>query len=204
MRITEIYRSIQGEGLLTGTPSVFVRTTGCNLRCWYCDTPHTSWRPEGRDSPVERIVAKVRRFEAEHVVLTGGEPMLFAELVPLCEQLSEHGHHVTIETSGTLYLPLNCDLMSISPTLSNSTPSVEKAPKWRARHDRAPPDVEEVEQYLSEFPEVDRQQVLLMPQGTDPDQLESTGRWLEPYCDKHHLRFCPRKHIEWFGSARGT
>jgi 7-carboxy-7-deazaguanine synthase len=228
LRIAEIYKSIQGEGLLTGTPSVLVRTSGCNLRCWYCDTPHTSWRPEGRDLPVERIVARVGRLKTEHVVLTGGEPMLFAELVPLCEQLSEQGHHVTVETAGTLYLPLKCDLMSISPKLSNSTPSVEKAPKWRVRHDRArhrpdvirrlmreyryqlkfvidtPPDVEEVEQYLSEFPEVDHSQVLLMPQGTAPQQLERTGRWLKPYCDQHHLRFCPRKHIEWFGSARGT
>jgi 7-carboxy-7-deazaguanine synthase len=214
--------------LLTGTPSVFVRASGCNLRCWYCDTPHTSWRPEGRDLPVERIVARVGRYRTEHVVLTGGEPMLFAELVPLCEQLSEQGHHVTVETAGTLYLPLECDLMSISPKLSNSTPSVKKAPKWRVRHDRArhrpdvirqlireyryqlkfvidtPPDVDEVERYLSEFPEVDRSQVLLMPQGIDSDRLARIGQWLKPYCDQHHLRFCPRKHIEWFGSARGT
>jgi 7-carboxy-7-deazaguanine synthase len=228
VRIAEIYRSIQGEGLLTGTPSVFIRASGCNLRCWFCDTPHASWKPEGHDLSVDRIVARVARFRTEHVVLTGGEPMLFAELIPLCERLTRRGHHLTVETAGTLYLPLVCDLMSISPKLSNATPSAKTAPKWRARHDRtrqqpevvrrlireyryqlkfvidAPADVEEVEQYLADLPGVDRSNVLLMPQGTEPGRLAEIGRWLEPYCRQHNLRFCPRKHIEWFGLVRGT
>src|SRR5262252_3596582 len=109
MRIAEIYRSVQGEGLLTGTPSVFVRASGCNLRCWFCDTPYTSWQPEGDDWSVEAIVEEVQRLESEgrlptivgwdkdaehppahernlhHVVITGGEPMLFAELIPLSQ-----------------------------------------------------------------------------------------------------------------------
>ena len=59
MRIAEIYQSVQGEGLLTGTPSVFVRASGCNLRCWYCDTPFTSWQPDGDDLAVEEIVRRV-------------------------------------------------------------------------------------------------------------------------------------------------
>src|SRR3954451_1145057 len=56
MLIAEIYSSLQGEGLLTGTPSVFVRASGCNLRCWFCDTPYTSWQPQGEDWSVEGIV----------------------------------------------------------------------------------------------------------------------------------------------------
>ena len=78
MKIAEIYRSVQGEGLLTGVPSVFVRTSGCNLRCWFCDTPYTSWRPEGRDMSIDEIVAQVEEWDTRHVVVTGGEPMLFA------------------------------------------------------------------------------------------------------------------------------
>ena len=95
MRIAEIYRSVQGEGLLTGVPSVFVRTSGCNLRCWFCDTPYTSWRPEGRDMSVDEIVAQVEEWDTQHVVVTGGEPMLFAELIPLCERLQRDrpAHH---------------------------------------------------------------------------------------------------------------
>ena len=113
MRVAEIYESIQGEGVLTGTRSVFVRASGCNLRCVYCDTPYASWNPEGDDFSVDEIVEEIGRFNLGHAVLTGGEPMLFAELVPLCERLRKQGMHITIETAGTLYLPLACDLMSI-------------------------------------------------------------------------------------------
>src|SRR2546430_9778479 len=104
MLISEIYCSLQGEGLLTSTPSVFVRTSGCNLRCWFCDTPFTSWAPEGDDLSIDEIVDQVSRHNCEHVVLTGGEPMLHAELVPLTQRLRELGKHITIETAGTLDL----------------------------------------------------------------------------------------------------
>jgi len=228
MRIAEIYKSIQGEGFLTGTESVFVRASGCNLRCWFCDTPYTSWNPEGVDLSVEEIVNEVESLDCRHVVITGGEPMLFSELIPLCEHLHEDGKHITIETAGTLYLPLQCDLMSISPKLSNSGPSADDYPKWHLRHEhtRLQPDVihrlikehdyqlkfivdkrddcNEIEQYLQQFPEVTNDQVLLMPQGVDIKTLDATGNWLEPYCSERGLHFCPRKQIEWFGLARGT
>src|SRR5436305_470785 len=141
MRIAEIYQSLQGEGLLTGTPSVFVRASGCNLRCWFCDTPYTSWQPEGEDWSVEAVFEEVERLAAvgwdkdvkhppahlvqnggpaavctaqptwnRHVVITGGEPMLFAEMIPLCQRLKAAGFHITVETAGTLYLPVQCDL----------------------------------------------------------------------------------------------
>ena len=228
MRIAEIYRSIQGEGLLTGTESVFVRASGCNLRCWYCDTPFTSWSPEGEDLSVDEVTSRVLDLNSQHVVLTGGEPMLFAELIPLSAALQAAGRHITIETAGTLYLPVVCDLMSISPKLANSTPTEEVAGKWKARHERVRhtpevmhrllreypyqlkfvidslEDIEDVERYLIEFPEVDRSLVMLMPQGTDQASLASRGEWLEPYCHQHGFQFSPRKHIEWFGFARGT
>lgn len=235
MRIAEIYPSLQGEGLLTGTPSVFVRTSGCNLRCWFCDTPYTSWQPEGEDWSVEEVVAEVERAKSgrsascpTHAVITGGEPMLFAELIPLCERLAECGWHITIETAGTLYLPVKCDLMSISPKLAGSKPSAERAGKWTARHERtrrqpdvirrltseydyqlkfvvdAPADLDDMQTWLGEFPEVRRDRVLLMPQGTDAAHLAAIGAWLEPYCREHGFIFCPRKHIEWYGATRGT
>jgi 7-carboxy-7-deazaguanine synthase len=229
MKIAEIYRSIQGEGLLTGVPSVFVRTSGCNLRCWFCDTPYTSWEPEGSDLSVDEIVAQVEEWNCRHVVVTGGEPMLFAELIPLCDRLRKIGRHVTIETAGTLYLPVACDLMSISPKLASSTPTVERHAHWSRRHERdrhrprvirrllaeypdhqlkfvvdSPVDLDEVERYLDEFPPVGLDRVLLMPQGTDSPQLAARAAWLRPYCQSHGLVFCPRKQIEWFGPVRGT
>ena len=228
MRIAEIYKSIQGEGFLTGTESVFVRASGCNLRCWFCDTPFTSWSPEGEDFEVEEILRRVGEFACSHVVVTGGEPMLFAELIPLCAGLRADRYHITIETAGTLNLPLECDLMSISPKLSNSTPSRELDSIWHDRHERArhvpqvirrliaqhsyqikfvvdqPEDCEEVEQYLDELTEIERDRVLLMPQGTDVECLRQTGSWLEAYCNEHGYHFCPRRHIEMFGFVRGA
>jgi 7-carboxy-7-deazaguanine synthase len=228
MRIAEIYRSVQGEGLLTGVPSVFVRASGCNLRCWFCDTPYTSWRPEGHDMPVDEIVAQVEEWDTHHVVVTGGEPMLFAEVIPLCTRLRAIGRHITIETAGTLYLPAPCDLMSISPKFAGSAPAASRHPRWHRRHERerhrpevirrlmaeyeyqlkfvvdTPADLDDVSRYLAEFPEIDRERVLLMPQGTDQDALIARAEWLRPYCESEGLVFCPRKQIEWFGAVRGT
>ena len=228
MRIAELYPSIQGEGLLTGTKSVFVRTSGCNLRCGYCDTPYASWNPEGEELSVDEIVDRVVKLELSHVVLTGGEPMMFAELIPLAAELRRFGRHVTIETAGTLYLPLECDLMSVSPKLSNSIPPRDADPHWTVCHDQSRhspetirrlvaeheyqvkfvvdkiQDCAEVEMHLAEFPEIDRARVMLMPQGVDPADLAEKGRWLEPYCAEHGLQYCPRRQIEWFGLRRGT
>lgn len=228
MKIAEIFRSRQGEGLLTGTESVFVRTSGCNLRCWFCDTPYTSWSPEGVDLSVEEILSRVGEHDTPHVVITGGEPMLYAELVPLADALARAGRHITIETAGTLDLPVACDLMSISPKLSNSTPSAAEHPRWSRRHENtrhAPRvirrlvrdyayqikfvvdmlgDLDEIERYLAGFPQIDRGRVLLMPQGIDAEELATRGAWLEEYCHQSGLRYCPRKQIEWYGLARGT
>jgi 7-carboxy-7-deazaguanine synthase len=250
MRIAEIFRSLQGEGFLTGTPSVFVRASGCNLRCWFCDTPYTSWEPEGEDLSREEILRQVDGLRGQeagfrgqnqtpdtrppddsdcrHVVLTGGEPMLFAELVPLAAALRERRLHITIETAGTLHLPIECDLMSISPKLASSTPTAEQDARWHERHEqsRHVPDVirrlvreypyqikfvvdsrrdcDGVETWLAEFPEIDRSRVMLMPQGTDIETLNRHAEWLEPYCRQRGFHFCPRKHIEWYGCVRGT
>lgn len=214
--------------MLTGTRSVFVRTSGCNLRCQFCDTPYTSWEPEGDDLSIADILRHVAAADCQHVVLTGGEPMLFAELIPLTESLRQQGHHLTIETAGTLYLPVECDLMSISPKLSNSTPSADRDPRWHRRHEASrhspavvrrligefnyqlkfvvdsPADCDEVENYLQEFPEVDRGKVQLMPQGIDAVELAERAQWLEPECQKRGVTFCPRRHIDWFGHRRGT
>ncbi len=228
MRIAEIYKSTQGEGLLTGTPSVFVRTSGCNLRCWYCDTPFASWRPEGIDLGVDEVLAQVDEWDCPHVVLTGGEPMLFAELIPLCKALRSGGRHVTIETAGTLYLPIECDLMSISPKFASSAPDRQTNHRWHHRHNetRFRPevvarlidqhvyqlkfvidireDLAELDAFLASLAGVDAGRVLLMPQGVEHQELEHTARWLRPYCQQHGYVFCPRKQIEWFGALRGT
>src|ERR1043165_9491318 len=140
--IAETFLSIQGEGKLTGVPSFFIRVSGCNLRCGWCDTPYASWAPEGKTKPVGELVDQVKSSGVRFVVLTGGEPMMFEPIVGLNKELRRAGHHVTIETAGTIYRSLQCDLMSISPKLANSTPGTHARPDprgpsgaWRERHE---------------------------------------------------------------------
>jgi 7-carboxy-7-deazaguanine synthase len=228
MRVAEIYKSIQGEGLLTGMPSVFIRASGCNLRCWFCDTPYASWRPEGEDYAVDEIIAEVEEWDVKHVVITGGEPMLFAEMIPLCRELKRRGRHITIETAGTLYLPAACDLMSISPKLSSSGPDPERQAHWARRHERQRlqrevlmrlmaeydyqlkfvidrvDDVAEVEEILATLPAVAAESVLLMPQGRTMEEMASRSLWLAELCHERGWALCPRRQLEWFGPVRGT
>ncbi len=246
MRIAEIFRSLQGEGRLTGVESVFVRVGGCNLRCRYCDTPYASWSPEGEELSADEVFDRVERLQnaprpdflrdisqpshlvPQHAVLTGGEPMLFSDVVPLAARLRGAGWHVTIETAGTLYQPVACDLMSVSPKLSNSTPAFDSASMQAARlHERGrstpeiirrlateyecqwkfvvdcPADCREVLDFLADHPEIDRADAMLMPQGNDAAELAEKAAWLAPYCEAHGLAFCPRRQVEWFGPGRG-
>src|SRR5213080_900900 len=101
MRVAELFHSIQGEGKLTGVPSVFIRASGCNLRCVWCDTPYASWNPEGEDVPFDQIVQRVNEFRCHHIVLTGGEPVIMPDVVELCAALKQSKHHITIETAAT-------------------------------------------------------------------------------------------------------
>jgi len=229
MRIAEIFHSIQGEGLLAGVPSIFIRTSGCNLRCHWCDTPYASWKPEGPEMSVEEILKKLTEWNCDHVVLTGGEPMIAPDLPELATVLKKQKKHITIETAGTI-LPngIPCDLASISPKLSNSTPSPERDPAWAKKHEanRLQPDVisewiskydfqlkfvvssendlAEIKDLLSRLPPVPLHQILLMPEGIDVKALSTRSPWLIEICKREGFRFCPRLHIELFGNTRGT
>ena len=229
MRIAEIFHSIQGEGLLTGVPSVFIRTSGCNLRCDWCDTPYASWKPEGEEIPISAILKKISEWNCNHIVLTGGEPMIAPDLPELAEALKRQGKHITIETAGTI--PPNgipCDLASISPKLSNSTPPASRDPAWAQKHEatRLQPevisewirnypfqlkfvvssdnDLIEIKSLLLNLPPVPFHQVLLMPEGIDVKTLATRSPWLVDICKREGFRFCPRLHIELFGNTRGT
>ncbi|TVP97812.1 MAG: radical SAM protein [Planctomycetaceae bacterium] len=122
LRIAETFVSRQGEGRLTGTNSFFIRTSGCNLRCWFCDTPYASWNPEGHKRTIDQLIRDAIDSGCRHVVLTGGEPLLPALVVELVNRLRQQTLHVTIETAGTVTRELTADLMSISPKLAGSGP----------------------------------------------------------------------------------
>ena len=228
MRIVELFASKQGEGIWTGEESAFVRFGGCHLHCRFCDTPYASWNlEEGEELSAETILERVRLLNRKHVVLTGGEPMLFSELVPLTEQLEPLGYTITIETSGTLDLPVRCHLMSISPKLSNSVP-VDANENIRRRHESnrfqpeitqklinlypyqlkfvmdTPEDIDEMEQFLEQFENIMPDRVLLMPQAVTANEMRERETWIRACCEKKGYRYCPRMQIVWYGNKRGT
>ena len=243
MRISEIFASFQGEGFLTGTPSIFVRVSGCPLRCTFCDTAYAQNASAGAEFSVEETVKKVRTlaeapkfpdfgtpnskyfrtdFPAPtdricHVVLTGGEPMACADSVPLTAALRELGFHITVETCGTRVLDVTCDLMSISPKMSNSgnpaplrdvsrtLPELVRKYEYQIKFvvDTAS-DLEEIEEFLCEFSIVRRNRVILMPQGQTPEEVSAREEWLRKYAYSHDLQVLTRAHLYWYGNRRGT
>jgi 7-carboxy-7-deazaguanine synthase len=229
VKLSELFYSIQGEGKLTGVPSVFIRASGCNLRCVWCDTPYASWNPEGDDVPVAEIVRRVAEFGARHVVLTGGEPMIMPDVTELCEALHQRKHHITIETAATIFHPLKLDLASLSPKLSNSTPHEREGGKFAIMHEKqrlnipviqqfidASPDfqlkfvvagdkdLDEIQEILEQLKNYKPSDVLLMPEGTDAITLNQRAGWIADNCKRTGFRFCPRLHIALFGNKRGT
>jgi 7-carboxy-7-deazaguanine synthase len=224
VKIAEVFYSVQGEGKLVGVPSVFVRTSGCNLRCSWCDTPYTSWAPEGVARTVESLVEEVAGFGAKHVVVTGGEPLIAPEVVALTETLRARGLHITVETAGTVFAPVACDLMSISPKLANSTPNDAK---WGPVHERTRLNLDVLEKLVAAYPfqlkfvvaaasdveeildmvrrlGVPAGDVLLMPEGRTPERLRERAAWLVGMCLEHGFRYCPRVHVDIWGDRRGV
>src|SRR5688572_16217811 len=151
MRISEIFYSIQGEGRLSGVPSVFIRTSGCNLRCVWCDTPYTSWIPQGEKRSVKEIVNEVEKYPNRHVVLTGGEPLLAAEIEQLAMDLKRLGSHITVETAATIFKPLICDLISMSPKLAHSTPRNRDNGKFATMHEAGRLNLAVIQQFVNGY-----------------------------------------------------
>jgi 7-carboxy-7-deazaguanine synthase len=102
MRISEIFRSLQGEGVLIGTPTVFIRTVGCNLDCSWCDTEYA--REGGEEFSIEQIMAELDKHKTQFICLTGGEPLMQKDVIKLLDMLVDKCYHVTLETNGSLPL----------------------------------------------------------------------------------------------------
>jgi 7-carboxy-7-deazaguanine synthase len=224
MFTSETFTSIQGEGMLAGVPSFFIRTSGCNLRCAWCDTPYTSWQPEGRRRSVGTLVEEATVAALRHVVITGGEPLLQRELGDLTRALAANGHHVTVETAGTLAPEFECHLLSVSPKTSNSDPEGSFRPRHRdlranlaplrrllARHPahqlkfvvRGEGDVGEI-LAMVELLGVVRDCVLLMPEGRTSGEVAARAPSVARLCLRHGFRYTPRLHLDLFGPGRGV
>ena len=211
-----------------GVPSVFIRTSGCNLRCAWCDTPYTSWKPEGENWSIGKILREVGKYPSRYVVITGGEPLLAREIEELTKQLKGMGAHVTIETAATIFKPVACDLVSMSPKLANSTPWKRAKGKFAKMHEARRLNFAVIEKFLAgydcqlkfvvdqkrDFNEIgkilaqlansDPVHVLVMAQGKTSKALRNKAKWIVELCRKHGYGFTPRLHIELFGNRRGT
>lgn len=224
MFVAETFVSLQGEGVLAGTPSFFIRTSGCNLRCDWCDTPYTSWRPEGRRITVRELLGRAAVSACRHVVVTGGEPLLQRELRELTAALAGNGHHLTVETAGTLSPEFVCHLLSVSPKTANSDP----AGAWRERHRLLRSDLVPLRRLLArhaehqlkfvvrgeeDLPEIlelvgalgaARERVLLMPEGRDAAEVAARAGEVGKLCLREGFRYSPRLHLDLFGAGRGV
>jgi 7-carboxy-7-deazaguanine synthase len=231
VRIAEIFHSLQGEGELTGVPSVFVRTSGCNLRCSWCDTPYASWEPEGENRTVRHILGAIEAHPTtKHVVLTGGEPMIARDIRELAAEIKKTGRHITIETAATVAPDgIACDLASLSPKLLNSAPDPERHGAWRKKHEatRWQPDVvrawvdhypyqfkfvvtraedvDELEHMLAALKrDIPRHKVLLMPEGITSEAIKARAGWLAALCKERGYRYAHRLHLDLYGNRRGS
>jgi 7-carboxy-7-deazaguanine synthase len=232
--ISETFVSVQGEGKLSGVPSWFVRLSGCNLRCAWCDTPYASWTPEKTTRALDDLVEEATRSKVGHAVVTGGEPMLFPRCAELCARLrDEAGMHVTVETAATIDLDAPMDLLSASPKLASSAPDPARFPKEHAMHESrrenipalqtlidrqrahgrdlqlkfvacATGDLPEIESLLSRLTGWSPSDVLLMPEGRTREELGARQGWVAQACVERGWRYCPRLHIDLFGNRRGT
>jgi len=172
---------------------------------------------------------EVATYDAKHVVLTGGEPMIMPDVAHLCDALKQRGHHLTIETAATVFEPLPLDLASLSPKLSNSTPWERDGGRFAAAHERQRINVPVIQQFIDAAPDVqlkfvvrdkgdlaeihglleqlkgwEPSDVLLMPEGTDAGTLDDRADWVVQACKRTGFRYCQRLHVHLFGHTRGT
>jgi len=225
MYVSETFSSLQGEGTLAGVPSFFVRTSGCNLRCRWCDTPYTSWLPEGERRPADELVKEAVASGLRHVVVTGGEPLLQREIGRLTEGLATAGLHITVETAGTVDPPFYCDLLSLSPKTANSDPPGSTG----ERHRRLRGNLAPMRRLIARFPEhqlkfvvedaddlpgilavlealgaAEPSRVLLMAQGRSAEEVASRAGQVAALCLDRGFRYTPRLHLDLFGGGRGV
>lgn len=232
-----IFYTVQGEGPLSGVPSLFVRLDVCNLKCKWgetiCDAHYTSWNPSGTRVPLDELGSEVSAALAynncRHLVITGGEPALQAEVVRYLARLDD-GYsiplHSTIETNGTRFVENHgLSLICLSPKLRGSTPvgtQYEKAHermRWQPDEIKkwmrtpyyfkfvinTPEDVVEVQTILKDVDQLlEPEHVLFMPQGINSQELWERGRWVAEECKRLGVRFCPRIQIDLYGNKPGT
>lgn len=121
MQISEIFYSIQGEGRRAGLPTIFIRTTGCNLRCAYCDTPYAY--EGGKEMTIESILSKITNYHCQQICITGGEPLIQQETIQLIKSLQKHNYEICLETNGSQPIKIIRDRNHLQISMDLKTPS---------------------------------------------------------------------------------
>ena len=176
---------------------------------------------------LDEITATVKGYGCDHVVLTGGEPMIAPQAAELTSLFQAAGSHVTIETAGTVHQTLHCDLMSISPKLSNSTPQERDGGRWVIVHERLRYQLDVLKRLTADYEyqlkfvvtrasdldEIRQMQnalgapaarIMLMPEGVTREVVNERSVWLAEICKEFGFRFSPRLHIDLWGDRRGV
>ncbi len=231
MKITEMFNTLQGEGMFSGYPCFFIRTSGCNLRCDWCDTKFASWNPEGDGYSIEDLIKEISDNgwnEVKHVVISGGEPMMQKQMAELVDRLHENDHYVTIETAGTIFKEdVKADLFSISPKLKNSFPKKEENPKEFKIHTKnnnfenldsfvksdlnyqfkfvveGRDDVPEIRSLVEKY-NIPNEKVFIMPEGVEREVIQSRLLELAEICKEENWILTNRLHVQIWGKMRGV
>ncbi|MDA1060508.1 MAG: 7-carboxy-7-deazaguanine synthase QueE [bacterium] len=208
MQISEIFYSIQGEGINIGKPAIFLRLAGCHLRCTWCDTKYTWDLKSGKNMTTNEIIKEIKKHPCKHLVITGGEPLIQQNaLIDLLKHLKKY--YIEIETSGSLPTHLNdyIDNYNCSPKLGNSKNrniKLEEFPEEKTNYkfvvDKNS-DLKEIKEFIRKH-RLPKKNVQLMPQGVKKRELAKKSEWLAEICKKENFRFTPRLHINLWGNKR--
>lgn len=202
MRVNEIFYSIQGEIVGIGMPSVFVRFSGCNLKCSWCDT---KYHVEGKEQTIEQIIQKINKYlKAKLVVLTGGEPLLQRNLDLLIEQINPDVH-IVIETNGTI-----CPSFKASrPIFYSVSPKYDKVKKKYVcninnSNVSSYKFVVDKDFSVSKIKNFNQDKISLMPLGTTEKEIKANSKKVVELCKRYGYTFSPRLHINIWGKKRGV
>lgn len=226
LRVSEVFESVQGEGVSAGVSSVFLRLATCNLRCSWCDTRYTwdwstyDYDAEVRTVPIEDVAAQLGASAAEHVVVTGGEPLLQQRALAALFALLPEGRYVEIETNGTVVplpaLSTRVSQWNVSPKLSNSGESLERRIEpgalraldatgraWLKLVIETESDLEEVDALLARLA-WPKERVLLMPRAASRSELAERAPLVTRLARERGVGTSPRLHVERWGGRRGV
>lgn len=224
LKLSEIFYSLQGEGIDAGKPAVFIRTALCNLACVWCDTKYTwdwshyDYDREVSEMTISSIQEQISRFDTKHCVITGGEPLIQqTKLIPLLSNLKNEDYFIEVETNATILpsemLERFVDRWNVSPKLQNSSISkqyreVQSCMEYYAKNSKAvikfvicnQSDLAEVKTLVGKY-KLKSQRIILMPEGNSAAEIIEKSKWLAEICQSNGYRLSVRLHtLIWSGT----